>query len=359
MSSTSTHTILTKQGVSFGSEVLEAFDAQLASQQFTKVFFLVDEHTHEHCLPILLAALSNLKEFEILEIEPGEESKSHEVLINLYYALTELGADRKTLLVNVGGGVVTDLGGFLASTFMRGIAFVNFPTSLLAMVDASVGGKTGIDLGEHKNQVGVFAAALQVYVYPSFLQTLPHPHIKAGYAEMLKHGLIADSNYFYELLSALKAGKLPSETQILSSIHIKAQVVEEDFKESAARKKLNFGHSLGHAIEGCCLANGVQMLHGDAVALGMLGELYLSYKKTRLPKADFIKTTGALRDLYAVKHLNIERKELIHLLLHDKKNEAGELRFVLLEQLGKPIINVPVTKKEAEQAFQFIFDGDE
>jgi 3-dehydroquinate synthase len=349
--------LLRAQGVSLGRDVFERFDNWLEHKSFSKVFFLVDENTHEHCLPALLGALSNLPEFEILEVEAGEESKSPEVLIHLYHALTELEADRQSLLVNVGGGVVCDLGGFLAATYMRGIPFIHFPTSLLAMVDASVGGKTGIDLGGHKNQVGVFARAEQVYVYPAFLETLPDDHVRSGFAEMLKHGCIADEAYLQEVLQTLAAGTLPTDDQIEQSIAIKARIVEADFREGGARKKLNFGHSLGHALEGACLLQQQPILHGDAVAFGMLGELWLSVRKLHFPENNFDALSAALRQHFGFLTQPLEREVLMQLLRGDKKNTAGSFRFVLLPKPGEACIDVEVDHEEAEAAFDVILKG--
>ncbi len=357
MTTSTTSSLLSAQSVSLGRDVFEQFDVWLEKKTFSKVFFLVDENTHEHCLPNLLASLSNLEGFEILEVEAGEESKSPEVLVHLYHALTELGADRKSLLVNVGGGVVCDLGGFLAATYMRGISFINFPTSLLAMVDASAGGKTGIDLGPHKNQIGLFARAEQVYVQPQFLETLPKAHVLSGYAEMLKHGLIADKAYFQALVEWAMEAELPTDAQIEQSIAIKAGLVEADFRESGPRKKLNFGHSLGHALEGACLDQQIPLLHGHAVAFGMMGELWLSKTKLGLDEKEFKQAYAALQTLYGVVSLDLDQQQLLYLLKGDKKNTSGKLQFVLLPALGEAHVDVEVSAVEASAALAFIRKG--
>ncbi len=340
--------------VSVGHAVFEQFNAWLGQQNFSKVFFLVDEHTHECCLPSLLAALSHLETYEVLEVEAGEESKSPEVLVNLYYALTELEADRHALLVNVGGGVVTDLGGFLAATYKRGISFVHFPSSLLAMVDASVGGKTGIDLGPYKNQVGAFAEPLGVYVYPDFLETLAAKHVRAGFAEMLKHGFIADRAYLDVLAKEYTRGTPPSVSHIERSIEIKAEIVAQDFREGGDRKKLNFGHSFGHAFEGVYLAAGNAILHGEAVAIGMLAELYLSKKKLHLPEEQFKQGCTIVENIFGRTDLSVDAEKVFALLKNDKKNEAGKLRFVLLPELGRAQVDVEVSEEEAMDALHFL-----
>ncbi len=340
--------------ISLSREVFIDFNKYLVENKPSNVFFLVDENTHEHCLIKLLQELPDLERYEVLEIEPGEESKCHEILIHLYHALTELEADRKALIVNVGGGVVTDLGGFLAATFKRGISFINFPTSLLAMVDASSGGKTGVDLGPYKNQIGVFTDAVSTYINPDFLETLPIEQMRSGFAEMLKHGLIADAIYFEQLSKKSKNHLEPTDAEIWRSVEIKSGIVEQDFRESGIRKALNFGHTIGHAIEGLLLENGTSILHGEAIAQGMLAELWLSKQMCGLPEVEFEKATKTLLQFYGTLNTAMDEVRLLALMAHDKKNERGAMKFSLLKKIGEVEVNVSVSIEKAQEALRYL-----
>lgn len=338
--------------VSLSRNTFDAFNDWLRANSYSKVFFLVDENTHEYCLIRLLSDLPDLADYEVLEIEAGEESKCHEVLINLYHALAELGADRKSLLVNVGGGVVSDLGGFLAATFKRGIDFINFPTSLLAMVDASVGGKTGINLGVLKNEVGAFAAAKHTYINPVFLETLPKEQLRSGFAEMLKHALIADAEYVRQLSEKLPNALAISDQELERSVEIKSEIVQADFKEGGVRKKLNFGHSIGHALEALHMQMGEPILHGEAVAQGMLVELYLSHKKAGLTKESFLQVRNIICSVFGISPMGFEQKAILEMLGHDKKNEAGRFKFCLLNAIGSAEVDIDITEQEVVDALE-------
>ena len=241
----------------------------LNSRQYSSVFVLADSNTEEHCLPLFLSNLSTESSIEIISIDAGEENKHIETCSGVWSALSELGADRKSILINLGGGVVTDLGGFVASTFKRGIDFINIPTTLLSMVDASVGGKTGVDLGALKNQVGVIVNPKMVLVDPQYIDTLPSEEYRSGYAEMLKHGLIQDNAYWNHLKDFKKISSEDIKELIHHSVGIKNKVVLEDPYEHGLRKILNFGHTLGHAIESYCLTqeDKTTLLHGEATML--------------------------------------------------------------------------------------------
>lgn len=314
----------------------------------SKVFFLVDENTHEHCLPQVLADLPDLEEYEILEIEPGEENKVLEVAANLWLSLAEMKAERRDVIVNVGGGVVTDLGGFIASTYKRGIQFLNIPTSLLAMVDAAHGGKTGIDFGGIKNVVGTFSDPQMIYSHVDFLKTLPKQHLKSGLAEMLKHGLIADAEHWNHVL---KHKEDLTNQLILDSAEIKMGIVAEDPHEKGKRKLLNFGHTVGHAFESYLLQKEVPILHGEAVAAGMIVETLISIEMASLSLEDAQEIVDSLGDIYS--HLPIPAKaidEIMEWMMHDKKNVGGALRFSLLESIGKSVFDVEVKPEIAKSA---------
>lgn len=234
--------------ITFGTEALLRFTKELQAKDYSSLFLLVDNHTQEFCLPRFVSQ-TGLTQLEVLVMEAGEEHKTLQTCENLWNQLSERGADRNSALINLGGGVVTDLGGFVACTFKRGIDFYNLPTTLLAMVDASVGGKTGIDLGALKNQIGIIEEPKQVLIDAQWLQTLPQKELRSGFAEMLKHGLISNKDYWEQLKSLPKLEADTLAEFIKPSVAIKKQVVLEDPREKHLRKILNFGHTLGHAIE--------------------------------------------------------------------------------------------------------------
>lgn len=345
--------IQTKQSeVLFGAPCWEALAAHVETHAYSKVFVLTDSKTQQHCLPYFKEKTTFA--FEQLSMEAGEEYKHIHTCVSLWEALSALGADRKSLLINLGGGVVTDLGGFVACTFKRGIDFINIPTSLLAMVDASVGGKTGIDLGPLKNQVGVIEEPHMVLIDTHFLTTLPENEYRSGYAEMLKHGLIQEPDYFDTLSSFLdKDAILP---HIYHSVGVKAQVVSEDPYEKGLRKILNFGHTLGHAIESHFLVtpNKQRLLHGEAIAIGMVLEGFISSEILGLPREDAEKIKAVFGNIYPNISFDSETiTAIIGLLTHDKKNESGNILFVLLEKIGKPVWNQSVSNELIHKAFDF------
>ncbi|WP_339627106.1 3-dehydroquinate synthase [uncultured Maribacter sp.] len=340
--------------VHFNENAFKALNAHLAKKAYSIVFILVDENTHELCLPQFMAEINGDYQFEIIEIESGEVNKNIETCVGVWEALSEIGADRKSILINLGGGVLTDLGGFVASTFKRGIDFINVPTTLLSMVDASVGGKTGIDLGSLKNQIGVINQPVMVLVVPDFLDTLDNRQIKSGFSEMLKHGLIQDRLYWETLKQAESLEDM--KKHILTSIQIKNKVVLQDPTERNIRKILNFGHTLGHAIESYFLENDSKetLLHGEAIAIGMILEGYLSNKLTNLPLADLedIKTTFLSR-YEKIEFLEEDFDNILKLMKYDKKNSHGKVNFVLLKEVGNPIFDIEIPIELFTEAFAY------
>jgi 3-dehydroquinate synthase len=340
--------------VHFNENAFNSLNAHLAKKAYSIVFILVDENTHELCLPQFMAEINGEYQFEIIEIESGEINKNIETCVGVWEALSELGADRKSILINLGGGVLTDLGGFVASTFKRGIDFINVPTTLLSMVDASVGGKTGIDLGSLKNQIGVINQPVMVLVVPDFLDTLNTRQIRSGFAEMLKHGLIKDELYW----EALKQDESLEDMKkhILSSIQIKNNVVLQDPTEQNIRKILNYGHTLGHAIESYFLENDSKetLLHGEAIAIGMILEGYLSHKLTNLALATLedIKTTFLSR-YEKVEFLEEDFDNILKLMKYDKKNSHGKVNFVLLKEIGNPVFDIEIPAELFTEAFAY------
>ena len=252
----------------------------------SKIFILADENTQRYCLPYLIKKHDFQTTPEIITISPGEAHKNIETCLKVWGVLSEKGADRNSLIINLGGGVVTDLGGFVASTFMRGIPFINIPTSLLAMVDASVGGKNGVDLSHKKNQIGVINFPEIVIMDTAFLKTLPQEHLISGLAEMLKHGLIHSKEYWERIKDVDISKKKEFEQLIWDSVEIKKEIVHKDPLEKDLRKTLNYGHTLGHAIESYFLENTdkTNLLHGEAVAVGLILETYISMETFNFPK---------------------------------------------------------------------------
>jgi 3-dehydroquinate synthase len=266
-----------------------------------------------------------------------------------------LGADRKSIILNLGGGVITDLGGFIAATFKRGIDFINIPTTLLAMVDASVGGKNGVDIGVLKNQIGTITNPKMVVIETEFLSTLPQRQMRSGLAEMLKHGLIADQEYWnlFQDLSQLDLSDL--DALIHKAIVIKNQIVQQDPTENGIRKALNFGHTLGHAIESYFLENHTKsaLLHGEAIAVGMILESYLSLEQNLIHPENYLQIKNTLKSLFGTVEISDnDRNSICELLIHDKKNEYGKVQFVLLDGIGNVKLNQEVLTTVIMSAFE-------
>lgn len=325
--------------VHIGEDAFRQLERDLCDADYSRKYILVDENSMQHCLPVLLASTPSLQQAEIIEIESGEKHKTIEICTRLWEVLTELKADRHSLLVNLGGGVIGDMGGFVASTFKRGIDFINVPTTLLAQVDASVGGKVGVDLRQLKNQVGLFNNPQAVYIHPVFLNTLPKKQVMSGFAEMIKHGLIADAEHF----SALREFDLSRidllESHIEQSVRIKNKVVLDDPREKNIRKWLNFGHTIGHALESLSFENGhAELLHGEAIAIGMVCEAWLSTELTGLPAEERDSIADFILPLYPAFQLeSIELHRLIEIMRNDKKNRNDKLLFTLLNNVGEAV----------------------
>ena len=342
--------------VYFNDEGFNFLNRFVAEQHPSKIFLLADKHTNECCTPIVLSVLATDIPLEIIEIEAGETHKHIDTCTQVWYALSELGADRKSLLINIGGGVVTDLGGFVASTYMRGIPFINIPTSLLAMVDASVGGKTGVDLGALKNLVGVINNPKGVLIYPDFLATLPTEELRSGMAEMFKHGLISDEGYWHKMCNLSELTEAHLGSLIYESVVIKNEVVTQDPTEKGLRKTLNYGHTLGHAIESYCLQNPnrERLLHGEAIAIGMVLATYLSVKELGFPMDKCDQVKAVLGEYFKKQDFTYEEiTDICQLMRFDKKNVGGNVHFVLLEAIGKPKIDCIVPYEEIYKAFEY------
>ena len=328
----------------------------IAECEHDKIFILTDQTTHDMCLPKLQNFLC-LKGAQSIVIKAGDTNKTLDSLAEVWTVLSQGGATRHSLMINLGGGMVTDLGGFAASTFKRGIDFINIPTTLLAMVDASVGGKTGINFGGLKNEIGVFSDSKFVIINTQFLDTLDHDNICSGYAEMLKHGLISDNKHWAELVdfNLAQPDLVQLQRMVAESIKVKERIVTEDPHEHGIRKALNLGHTVGHALESFAMKHGRPVLHGYAVAYGMVCELYLSASKTDFPTDKMHQTVRFILDHYGrLPYTCDDYPELLELMRHDKKNTSGIINFTLLGGIGDTRINQTATKEEIEEALDFL-----
>lgn len=350
---------LNQKPVFFGVGAYEELAKLLQSKEYSSIFVLTDSNTVEYCLPYFLQNLATELPIEIIEIEAGESNKSIDTCMGVWQSMAELGADRHSVLINLGGGVVTDLGGFVASTFKRGIDYVNIPTSLLSMVDASVGGKTGVDLGVLKNEIGLFSLSEMVIVDVKYLETLPQEEMLSGLAEMFKHGLIADDSY-WKKMSDLSQFTLEDLQQLIyRSVEIKNKIVCSDPKEKNIRKKLNFGHTVGHSLESFFLQNNPEnpLLHGFAVAAGIVIEAHLSYQKQLIDEVYLNEITSVLGNYYSkIDWQKDWMQDVIERMRNDKKNKAGVVYFVLLNGRGDAIWGQEVTTEMLENAFLYYFE---
>ncbi len=329
-----------------GEHALQALDAWLETHRgsYSQVHILTDEQVHEACIPHVLGSLPHLGESSILEVEVGEQSKSLEVIHQLWLALLEDGADRQSLLISIGGGVVTDVGGFLAATYMRGMDHVLVPTSLLGMVDASMGGKTGLNIGGFKNLVGTFAPSPGIFVDPALLHTLPEAHWRAGWAECIKHAYLQGG----DLWSQVRRIKVLDELVPLVPAFMEAKIARiqaDPFERGLERKALNLGHSVAHAAESCL---GPGLLHGDAVALGLWIEFHISHALS-LCTEEAMMAMKALVDTWWQERPRLP-SEIVDFLRADKKNYAGAVRMALPGSPGAPVALTEVTKLQLHLA---------
>lgn len=334
--------------VNFNEDAYQKLNIFISDYKPSTIFILVDQNTNTHCSSILLQELETEAEIEIIEIEAGEENKNLDTCAGVWHALTELGADRKSLMINLGGGVITDLGGFVAATFKRGIAFVNIPTTLLSMVDASVGGKTGVDLGVLKNQIGLFSDPEMVLIDPRYLETITDRELRSGLAEIIKYGITFDSQLWNEIHHFKEINIGAISKLIHRSIEIKNEVVTKDPKEKGLRKVLNFGHTLGHAIESYFLEadDKENLTHGEAIAIGMITETFISQKLLNFPSENVKAIKKTILNIYDKVEIDpIDYEGIIKLLIHDKKNVGGQVNFVLLTNFEQFKLDCKVEKK--------------
>ena len=331
---------------------LQAF---LSALSYDKLFILTDENTYRQCLP-LLAGVEALQDASVIQTAAGDTHKGLEYLAKIWERLSNEGATRHSLLVNLGGGMVTDMGGFAGATFKRGIRTINIPTTLMASVDAAVGGKTGINFNGLKNEIGSFYPPLCVFIDCEFLRTLDRDNILSGYAEMIKHGLISSmENYTSVMLYDIDTMNYSYLNQLVEqSVAVKERIVEEDPKEQGIRKALNFGHTIGHAYESLSFQKGTPLLHGHAVAAGIISELYLSHKQCDFPADKLHQVCYYIKEYYPPFLFDCKDYDTLYeLMTHDKKNEAGVINFTLLSQVGDVRINQQVSKELILESFDF------
>jgi 3-dehydroquinate synthase len=325
------------------------FETWINQQNYTEIAVLVDENTNQFCYPLLQ---KKLPKHQIIIIKSGEKHKNLKTCQQVWKQLTHLNFSRKALLINIGGGVIGDLGGFCAATYKRGIDFIQIPTTLLAQVDASVGGKTGIDFQNFKNQIGVFNIPKLTWINTNFLATLPERELKSGFAEVIKHTLIADKNAWKDLIKKEKWQDHDWQKIVEHSVNIKKNIVEKDFDEKNIRKILNFGHTLGHAIESFYLNKpSKKLLHGEAIAQGMIWASQLS-QKIGFSVIETQEIDEYITNIYGeLKLKKNEIENIIQLIYQDKKNFNHQINFVLLESIGKPIFDVKIEENEIKNIF--------
>ena len=373
-----------QQHIIISNDIEHDLATAVAESEHDRVFVLTDDTTHECCLPKVAALLAQYDAVPIT-IAHGDQHKTLAALGDVWTALQQGGSTRHSLLINLGGGMITDLGGFAAATFKRGINFINIPTTLLAMVDAAVGGKTGVNFGGLKNEIGAFADARFVIINTCFLDTLDAENLCSGYAEMLKHALISDERMWAEHVNFDLSQPDLAELQrmVAESIAVKERIVAEDPHEHGIRKALNFGHTIGHALEefalqqaggavvstapnnqttgGTAISSAPEkrpLLHGYAVAFGLIGELYMSARKADFPTERLHQTARFIRENYAQTEFTCnDYPTLLNLMRHDKKNTSGVINFTLLHNIGDIRINQTATDEEICEALDFIREG--
>jgi 3-dehydroquinate synthase len=340
------------------TDFIPELNQAIGEQQAQEIFILTDETTRELCLPLLLAS-EKLQKSHLISIKAGDENKTIDSAVQIWKYLSENGATRKSLMINVGGGMITDIGGFAASTFKRGMRYINVSTTLLGAVDAATGGKTGINFLGLKNEIGVFAPADEVLINIDFFRTLDDANLRSGYAEMVKHALIDTREEWNEILK-FNLEKIDFDLLrelVARSVAVKERVVAQDPKEQHIRKALNLGHTFGHAFESISYKQNRPVLHGYAVMWGLLCELYLSHVKLNFPKDDLLKLKYLIKEYYGTFVIGCDDYEtLFELMTHDKKNDTKEINFSLLSDIGQVKINQTANKDEIFECLDF-FSG--
>lgn len=319
-----------------------------------RIFILTDDNTRQHCLPVLLQAIPQLETADVINIPPGEESKSIRTCEMIWTIMLRSAAKRNAVLINLGGGLVMDVGGLAAALYMRGIDCIQVPTSLLGMTDASVGGKTAVNFSGIKNPIGTFTQPIAIVTSAVFLKTLPDEELRSGYAEVLKHYLIADADAWNKAFPISWPPHADWDSLINTAIAIKRSICDADLYEKGPRKILNFGHTIGHALEALAFKTGKSLLHGEAIALGMMAATSLSQQYTGLPEVEATGILKKLKYLFGSLRIQFEPEEISAFMEMDKKSPDTQYKFVLLESIGKARMDESVTKEHALEAVQFV-----
>ena len=337
------------------TDLYSSITEKISSDKFSSIFILVDENTDQFCLEIFIKK-SGIKLFNKIIIASGEDNKNIDTCVSIWDQLNSYKADRKSLLINLGGGVLTDIGGFAASTYLRGIKFINIPTTLLGMVDAAHGGKTGIDFKLLKNQIGVFNEPIEVLLDNEYLKTLSKEEFINGYAEVVKHSLLTNKPDL-TFNSLVKLDLFKDSDYIINSYSlVKNEIVKSDKYESNIRKILNLGHTIGHAVESYSHISDkiAEFKHGQAIVIGLITELFISHKKFNFPLKDVVSVKDHLKKYFSL--INLKDNDIMNiydLMVYDKKNEGSKINFVLLKEIGKPVINQIVDKELFKESFLF------
>ncbi|MDZ4668361.1 MAG: 3-dehydroquinate synthase [bacterium] len=335
----------------FGSEVLEKLAETLINKEYSKIFVLMDTNTQNYCWPILSPYLVN---YITIVIPAGEANKTLHYAESVWSKFQENFADRKAVLINLGGGVVSDLGGFCAATYKRGIDFINIPTTLLSMVDASIGGKLGVDFNAYKNVIGVFQHPKYIFINPEFLSTLAPEESRNGLAEVCKHALIEDKSLFEKLETLAINDWENARSLIFQSLKIKVSIVKKDPLEKDLRKTLNFGHTIGHAIETYSMLNDKMPLkHGEAIAIGIICEAFISKNIQGLSNSELSKISNYIMQRFPKYKGNLPAATLIEIMKNDKKNHEGLINFTLLKKIGKAKININCHDELIEKSLEY------
>lgn len=337
-------------------DFLKELDAAIGNIASENIFVLTDDNTRKYCLPEVLKS-AKLSNCHLINIASGDENKHIDSAVSIWKYLSENGATRKSLMINVGGGMITDIGGFTASTFKRGIPYINVSTTLLGAVDAATGGKTGINFSGLKNEIGVFAPAKEVLINIDFFKTLNHQNLISGYAEMLKHALIDTPEELKKVIAfdLEKFDLNELKPLLVNSFRIKERVVEADPFEANIRKALNLGHTFGHAFESHSYLTHKPVLHGYAVMWGLLCELYLSFVKLNFPKDTLLEIRDLSKEYYGKYNFDCaDYEKLFEYMTHDKKNESKEINFTLLSGIGEIKINQTATKEEIFETLDWL-----
>ncbi len=348
-------TLRSKNCMIYMNNIYEMLNIHLQTHKYSNIIIFTDSNTNKYCLPIFIKK-SGINNFKHINIQPGDKNKNIDTCIIVWKYMLDNKINRNSLLINLGGGVITDIGGFIASTYKRGIDFINIPTTLLSQIDASIGEKTGFNLYNVKNCIGLFKNPVSVYIDIIFLKTLKYEHILSGFAEMIKHGLIYDKEYYYKLKRIVSLKNDVDYDIIYESLNIKNNIIMKDIYENNIRKILNFGHTIGHAIESSYLDHNIEISHGDAIVMGMICENYIAYLEKILDYNDLLNINTFLIQAFFLKKIpHMLFDKIMNLMLYDKKN-TDNINFTFINTIGKAIINKYTIKDNIKKSLLYYND---